>query len=144
VNAQEQLSSIVTDVRLGSTPLTVDLVPERSLETALRAGGNVLIVLAVEGLEGTTVQPVRINVFLDKPDADSRTATDAPNGVGFIQLVPVRGIVRRVGHAFDLPQIRDLELNKPIRITLVPVVGVDGVPSDTSLRIARIYLRQLR
>jgi hypothetical protein len=144
VNAQEQLTGIAADLQLGSTPLTVDLVPERSFEAALRAGDDVLIALAVEGIEGTTVQPFRINVFVDKTDADSRTATDAANWIGFIQLLPVRGAVRRFGHAFNLPRIRDLELDKPIRITLVPVVGVDSVPGGTSLRIARMYLRRER
>jgi hypothetical protein len=142
VNAQAPLTSVAADVQLGSAPFTVDLVPEPALATAAHAGGNVLLVLVVEGLAGTTVQPVRVNVFLGKPDADRHTPTDDPGFVGFIQLLPVRGTVGPVGHAFQLTDLHRRQLNRPIRISLVPVVGDNGVPSDVFLRISRIYLRR--
>ncbi len=55
------------------------------------------MVLAIEGIEGAGAQPVRINVFIDKSDADNLTPTTDPRCVGFIKLLPVRGDVRRTG-----------------------------------------------
>ena len=115
-----------------------------ALASALRGDGDVPAVLAIEGIEGLAAQPVRINVFLNKPDADNRSSTEDPSCLGFIQLLPARGTVRPMGHAFDLSQVRYLDPAKPIRVTLVPVVGTDSKPSDLSLHIGRIYLRRER
>ena len=141
VRAQE-LSSVADDLMLGRTPLVVDLVPTPALDAALRAAADTPVVLAIEGLEGTTRLPVRINVFLDEPDATSRTSVDDPSFVGFLQLLPVRGTVRRIGHVFDIPASFRPTHGGPVRVTLVPVVGTDSVPGDVSLHIARMFLRQ--
>ena len=140
MTSQAELSSIASNAELGSNPLVVDLLPTPPLDALLRAPSSEPIVLAVEGVEGTTPLPVRINLFLDKPDADSRTSTDDPSFIGFLQLLPVRGTVRRIGHVFDIPPTLRLARNGPIKITLVPVVGTDSVPNDVSLHIARIFL----
>lgn len=142
-NARE-LTNIATDLKLGTAPLAVKLTSEADLASALEAGKSLPMALAIEGIEGATVQPVRINVFVDKPDADNLTPTTDPRFVGFIQLLPVRGEVRRTGIAFEMPMIRYSDFGASISITLVPVVGTDNrAPRDVALRIARLYLREL-
>jgi hypothetical protein len=144
MRAQAELSSVADKIELGRTPLVVDLMPTPALDAALRAAAQAPVVLAIEGLEGTTSLPVRVNLFLDKPDATSRTSIDDPGFIGFLQLLPVRGTVRRIGHVFDIPASFRLTHGGPVRVTLVPVVGTDSVPGDVSLHIARIFLRQGR
>lgn len=139
--AQAALTSIATGVQIGADARVVVLSPEPALASALGQGG-LPIVLAVEGVEGAAVQPIRINIFLNKPDADNHTSTDSPSCLGFIQLLPTQGVVRRVNYAFDLSQTGNLDPAKPISITLVPVIGTDSRPRDVSLRIGRLYIRQ--
>ncbi len=141
-SAQERLTSVATNIHLGNAPVEVELLPEPAFASLIRANTNALIVLAVEGIEGAAVQPVRINVFLGKSDANSRTSTADASFVGFIQLLPVRGAVRRIGHLFEMPHARSLDPNRPVQITLVPVVGLDDTPSGVSLRIERLYLSE--
>jgi hypothetical protein len=136
------LTNMVRDMQLGAAPLTVDLLPQAEFASALRAGGDAPIALAVEGIEGAVVQPVRINVFINRPDAGPATSSEDPSCIGFIQLLPTRGTVRAVSHAFELPGARSLDLTKPIRVTLVPVIGTSEAPRDVSLRVGRIYLRR--
>jgi hypothetical protein len=144
VSAQDILTSVALDVRVSGAPVQVDLAPVPALRGALDGVDGPPIALAIEGLEGTTVQPVRLNVFLNKTDADTHTSTEDMSCVGFIQIIPVRGIVRRVGHAIEVSRSGGLQPNGPIRITIVPVVGTDSVPTNLSLRIGRIYLEQVR
>jgi hypothetical protein len=141
-SAQERLTSVATNIHLGSAPVEVELLPEPAFASAIRANTNALIVLAVEGIEGATVQPIRINVFLGKPDANSRTPTADASFVGFIQLMPVRGEVRRIGHMFEMQHARGLDPNRPVQITLVPVVGLHDTPSSVSLRVESLYLAE--
>jgi hypothetical protein len=142
-NARE-LTDIATNLQLGTGPLAVKLTPEPDLASAIDAGKPLSMVLAIEGIEGAAAEPVRINVFVDKPDADNFTPTTDPRCVGFIQLLPVRGDVRRMGIAFEMPMIRYSDFGRSISITLVPVVGTDNrAPRDVALRIARLYIREL-
>jgi hypothetical protein len=142
-NARE-LTVIATNLTLGTAPLAVKLTPEPDLASALNAGKPLPMVLAIEGIEGAAAQPVRINVFVDKPDADNLTPTTDPRCVGFIQLLPVRGEVRRTGIALEMPMIRYSDFGQSISITLVPVVGTDNrAPRDVALRVARLYIREL-
>jgi hypothetical protein len=143
-NTQESTMSGITDVRLDHAPLVVELKPEPTHTLATCGGEDNVRVLAIEGIEGTTTQPIRINVFLNKGDAGTGTSTGDSSFVGFIQLLPVRAAIRRVGHAFELSQAADLDLTKPIQVTLVPVAGEDSVPNNVALRIGRIYLRCAR
>jgi hypothetical protein len=142
-NARE-LTDIATNLQLGIAPLAVKLKPEPGLASALNAGKPPPMVLAIEGIEGASAQPVRINVFVDKPDADNLTPTTDPRCAGFVQLLPVRGQVRRTGIALEMPMIRYSDFGQTISITLVPVVGADNrAPRDVALRIARLYVREL-
>jgi hypothetical protein len=139
--AQETLTSVANQIRLGPTPLTIALEPDQAFASALREAGAAPAVLAIEGIEGVSPQPVRIKVFLNQPHANYQSSTDDPNYLGFIQLLPIRGMVRPLGHAFDLSPMRHLDPSKPIRVTLVPVVGTDSKPNDLTLHISRIYVR---
>lgn len=141
----QTLTDVATDLQLGPAPLAVTLTPEPALAAALNAGEATPMVLAIEGIEGATAQPARINVFVDRPDADNHTPTTDLNWVGMIQLLPARGRVRRMGIGFVMPNIRYSDFGRSIVITLVPVVGVDNsAPRDLALRIARLFLRELR
>jgi hypothetical protein len=140
--AARSLSSTITQARLGTEPLTVNLEPLPALAPALRTKDDNPTVLAIEGIEGNVTQPIRINIFLNEPGAGRHNATDDPRCVGFIQVLPVRGKLRPTSEAFDLSQIPDFDPKKPIQVTLVPVVGTDGAPRDVSLSVGRIYLRR--
>jgi hypothetical protein len=54
----------------------------------------------------------------------------------------VRGVVRRTGRAFDLTSVDIADAAAPLRVTLVPVVGVDAAPRDASLTVEEIYIRR--
>ena len=99
-------------------------------------------VLAIEGIEGNVTQPIRINVFLNDPGAERHSSTDDARCVGSIQVLPVHGTLRPASYAFDLSQVPDLDPRRPIRVTLVPVIGTNSAPRDVSLRVGRIYLRR--
>lgn len=138
----QALTDIASDLRLGTAPLAVRLTATPALASALDSAGPP--VLAIEGIEGAASQPIRVNIFINKREADNRTPTTDSNCVGFIQLLPVRGNVRRTGIALEIPNILKLDAARSIWITLVPVVGTDNsVPRDIALRIARIYLKGL-
>jgi hypothetical protein len=140
--ADEPLTSVASDVRLGTEPVSVMLSPHEALAAALRDADQTPVVLAVNGITGTAAQPIRINVFLDKPDADNRTSPDDSSCLGFIQLLPNQATVRRTGYNFDLSGRRNLDVARPIPVTLVPVVGDNSVPTQVSLRIERIYIKR--
>lgn len=140
----KELTDIATDLQVSTAPLVVKLTPEQALTSALNAGHHLPLALAIEGIEGAAPQPVRINVFVNKRDADNLTPTIGSSSLGFIQLLPVNGGVRRVSIAFEIPMIRNLDLGRSIWITLVPVVGTDNsVPRRLALRIARLYIKEL-
>ncbi len=128
--------------RLGAQPLTVRLPPRPGAAAAF--AGDHPLVLAVEGLEGRVSQPVRINVFVNKPDADRATPISDPHFVGTIALLPRNGALKRTGTIFDVADKAGLDLSEPLRVTLVPVLGTAEAtrpPRDFSLRVGKIELR---
>lgn len=136
----DRLSSVATGTALGNAPVTVDLLPL----AAVQAAPGAIIALAVDDIAGTVQQPIRIAVFVNRPDAGPATATDGPDCVGFIQLLPLRGTIRGLSHAFELPPAGGFDLAGPIRVTLVPVIGTAETPRGVSLHIGAIYLRRER
>jgi hypothetical protein len=142
--AQEQLpmTNIVAGLQLRSEPVTVKLSPQPGLTPALQAAqqGHSPITLAVEGIAGTLTQPVRINVFVNKPDANSRTTVEDPHFLGYISISPRPGGVKGAGRAFDLSAMAALDPAAPIEVTLVPVAGINGTPRDAALQVGRIYI----
>ena len=136
----DRLSSVATGTALGNAPVTVDLLPL----AAVQAAPGAIIALAVDDIAGTVQQPIRIAVFVNRPDAGPATATDGPDCVGFIQLLPLRGTIRGLRHAFELPPAGGFDLAGPIRVTLVPVIGTAETPRGVSLHIGAIYLRRER
>lgn len=145
-----QSAPALTDARSGvalnAQPMTVSLAPRAAMRPALAAArlGGSPVALAVEGIEGSITQPVRINIFIDKPDADRSTPTDDPHFAGTVALLPRQGKLKRTGRIFDLSRAGALTTDAPLRVTLVPVVGTDEkpqTPRDFSLRIGKIYIR---
>jgi hypothetical protein len=146
--AQDQpvfLTDPVSALALGSEPLTVTLSPRPELKQTLQAArqGRGVVTLAIEGVEGTLTQPVRINVFVNKPDADRTTPVDDPHFVGYIHVAPARsGVARGVNRVLDLAPVRDLNPDAPVGVTLVPVAGINDAPRDASLQVRRIVIRR--
>lgn len=144
-SAQEMssLSDTVRDVALTSGPVTIALSPSadfaRWLEAARNGQGAVALTLA--DIQGTSPQPVRINVFVDKPDATRTTVDDDPHFLGFVYLIPRQGRVGRTGQAFDLTPLGTLAAGR-LTVTLVPIVGTGAAPTESSLRIGQIYIRR--
>lgn len=138
------LSNSVRELVLTSDPVTVTLAPAPDLAAALDAArqGRGAVALAVEGIEGRATEPIRLNVFVDKPDATRGTSIDDPHLLGYVYIIPARGLVRRTGRAFDLSSVERADAVAPLRVTLVPVVGTDAAPRDASLTIERIYVRR--
>ena len=140
------LTKPATGVALGAQPLTVALQPQPAMRPAFadaRRGSNV-VALAIEGLEGTMTQPVRINVFIGKPDANRNTSVDDPHFVGTIALLPRNGRLKPTGRIFDLSHVTGLDTAAPLQVTLVPVVGTDDAPQaphDATLHVGKIYVR---
>jgi Protein of unknown function (DUF_B2219) len=137
------LSDSIRNVVLKSAPVSVELTPKPGGAAALEAarGGSGSVVLAVEGVMGTCSQPVRINVFLNRPDATLATSTDDTNFLGFLYLIPRRGQIRRNSQAFDLASVPSLD-ERRLSVTLVPITGESDTPKDLSLVIGQIYLQR--
>jgi hypothetical protein len=100
------------------------------------------ITLAVESIEGMLTQPIRINVFVNKPDANSKTSVEDTHFIGYISMFPRLGGVKGVSRAFDLSSMEAVDPTAPLRVTLVPVTGIDLTPRDAALRVGRIYVRR--
>ena len=133
-----------TELELDIAPLTVNLVPLSGFAIALRDQTKSPVLLILSGISGQAAQPIRINVFLNKPNADRQASTNDPSNIGFIQLMPVRGVVRPFNFAFDMSQPLNLDNQNSLAITLVPVVGSEEAPRGLSLHIAHIFIgRQL-
>jgi hypothetical protein len=111
--------------------------PCRERQAAEQGSGVV-----VEGIEGTLTQPVRLNVFVNKPDANRTTSLEDPHFLGYIDLLPTHGRVESGGRLFDLSTVKAIDPAAPLEVTLVPVVGRNMAPSDASLRLSRIYARR--
>jgi hypothetical protein len=72
------LTTAATGLTLGSASTTVILTPLREFAPALGAAQNraAPVILAIEGITGQPVHPLRINVFVGKPDATRRIYRD--------------------------------------------------------------------
>lgn len=138
------LTNIVAGVVLKSEPVTITLTPRPEFRSTLDAArsGTGVVTLAVEGIEGTSTQPIRMNVFLDKPEATRWTPIDDPHFLGYVYLIPLRGQVRRTGRAFELSNAKVFDTTTGLRVTLVLVTGANMPPANTSLIIGEIYVRE--
>jgi hypothetical protein len=138
------LTNTVTGVALDTHPVTVTLSPSPQLKSALNAAelGRATVALAVEAIRGTLTQPVRVNVFVNRPDADRTTPLEDPHFLGYINVQPTRGRVDNAGRLFDVPANAIGDLIGAVRVTLVPVVGSDDMPRDAVLQVGRIYMRR--
>jgi hypothetical protein len=131
----------VESARLGSEPVTVRLAP------ALRRGPDspgreAAVSISIEGIAGRASQPVRINVFLDKPGADRKAGPGDPHFVGFIQLMPRRdGTIAPRSQRLALRGGASCAAVRRMTVTLVPVVGADRAPVDSALTVGRVYAR---
>jgi hypothetical protein len=150
-NAQDHplaLTNTVAGLSLGSAPSTVSLTPLPEFAPALRAAQDRVtpVVLAIEGITGQPVRPLRINVFVGKPDATPKTSTDDPHFAGYIAIDPkyaggkAQGI--EVSRALDVSNLGISTEAQGVDVTLVPVAGINEVPSSLSLRVRQIYLRR--
>jgi Protein of unknown function (DUF_B2219) len=140
------LTTTVTGLSLGSAPATVTLTPLPELAPALRAAAPAI--LAVEGVSGQPAHPLRINVFVGKPDATAKTSTDDPHFAGYIAIAPKYGGGQTQGidvsRDFDVSNLVLSSGSRGLQVTLVPVAGIAETPRGLSLRIHRIYLRRDR
>jgi hypothetical protein len=142
------LTTTVTGLSLGSAPATVTLRPLPELAPALRAEQNRVapVILAIEGVSGQPVHPLRINVFVGKPDASPKTSTNDPRFAGYIAIDPkygggqTQGI--KVSRDFDVSNLVLPNESRGLQVTLVPVSGIAEAPHGLSLRVRQIYLRR--
>lgn len=142
------LTITVTGLALGSTPATVTLTPLPGFAPALHSAQNraAPVILAIEGIAGQPVHPLRINVFVGKPDATPKTSTNDPHFAGYIAIAPkygggqTQGI--EVSRAFDVSNLDISSETQGLQVTLVPVAGIAGAPRGLSLRVRQIYLRR--
>jgi hypothetical protein len=141
---------MVSGLPLGSAPATVTLTPLPELAPALRGAQNraAPVILAIEGVTGHLVHPLRINVFVGKPDATAETSTNDPQFVGYIAIAPkygggqTQGI--EVSRDFDVSNFVRSNESGGLQVTLVPVAGIAEAQRGLSLSVRRIYLRRDR
>lgn len=144
------LTTTVTGLSLGSSPATVTLTPLPGFGPALRAAQirATPVTLAIEGITGQPVRPLRINVFVGKPDATPKTSTNDPHFAGYIAIAPKYGGGQTQGidvsSGFDVSNLDLASESQGLQVTLVPVAGIAGAPRGLSLRIRQIYLRRDR
>ncbi|HEX3494279.1 MAG TPA: hypothetical protein VHT48_02725 [Methylocella sp.] len=144
------LTTTVAGLSLGNAPATVALTPLPELAPALRAAQNgaAPVILAIEGVSGQPVHPLRINVFVGKPDATPKTSTNDPHFVGYIAIDPKYGGGQRqrieVSRDFDVSNLDLSSESRGLQVTLVPVAGIAEAPRGLSLRVRKIYLRRDR
>jgi hypothetical protein len=144
------LTTTVTGLSLGSAPATVTLTPLPELAPALRPGQDhaAPVILAIEGISGRPVHPLRINVFVGKPDATPKTSTNNPQFAGYIAIVPKYGGGQTQGieisRELDVSNLVLPSESRGLQVTLVPVAGIAEAPRSLSLRVRQIYLRRDR
>jgi hypothetical protein len=137
---ERSLTSVAAVPRLGAAPVTVRLAPNAGAAASL-AGPGAVVSVSLEDIGGATDQPVRINVFIDRPGATRSDPITHPNWVGTVNLMPLRGTVSRTQRLELRDAARWLSGRRPVAITLVPVVGRDSAPRASALHVRRIYLR---
>jgi hypothetical protein len=138
------LSGVVIDSVLGPEPITISLSPKPELSPALKtaARGGEPVALVIKDIDGQSSQPIRVNVFLNKPGANRTTPLEEPNFLGYINISPDRdGLVHGEGRAFDVSSL-ELDSALTVNVTLVPVVGSSEPPRDAALRVGRVYIRR--
>jgi hypothetical protein len=142
------LTTTVAGLSLGSGPATVTLTPLPELAPALRAAQNraAPVILAIEGVSGQPIHPLRINVFVGKPDATPKTSANDPHFAGYIAIAPKYGGGQgiEVSRDFDVSNLVLSSEARGLQVTLVPVAGIAEAPRGLSLRVRRIYLRRDR
>jgi hypothetical protein len=124
------------------------LTPLPEFAPALRAAQNSAapVILTIEGITGKPTHPLRINVFVGRPDATPKTSTNDPHFVGYIAIAPnygadpARGI--DISRGFDVSNLEISGDDEGLRVTLVPVAGLAEAPRDLSLQIRRIYFHR--
>ena len=142
------LTTAATGLTLGRVPATVTLMPLSELAPALSAAQNSAapVILAIEGITGQPTHPLRINVFVDRPDATPKTSTNDPHFVGYIAIAAKYGAEQaggiEISRGFDVSKLDILRDSQGLRVTLVPVAGIAGAPRDLSLQVRRIYFRR--
>jgi len=142
------LTTAATGLTLGSVPATVTLTSLPGFAPALRAAQNSAapVILTIEGITGKPAHPLRINVFVGRPDATLKTSTNDPHFVGYIAIAPkygaepARGI--EISRGFDVSNLDISSDDEGLRVTLVPVAGLAEAPRDLSLQIRRIYFHR--
>jgi len=142
------LTTAATGLTLGSVPATVTLTSLPGFAPALRAAQNSAapVILTIEGITGKPAHPLRINVFVGRPDATLKTSTNDPHFVGYIAIAPnygaepARGI--DISRGFDVSNLDISGDDEGLRVTLVPVAGLAEAPRDLSLQIRRIYFHR--
>lgn len=150
-SAQDQslaLTTTVSSLSLGSAPATITLRPLARFAPALRAAQErtAPVALAIEGITGRPERPLRINVFVGKPDATAKTSTDDPHFAGYIAINPkyaggkAQGI--EVSRALDVSSLGIPPAAEEVEVTLVPITGIDEAPQGLSLQVGRVYLRR--
>jgi hypothetical protein len=82
------------------------------------SGGRPLA-LVIEGISAPSGQPVRMNVFVNLPDANRRTSVDDPHFAGLVALLEPSGIAtRRPSVALDLSSMSVINPDRPCRSRL--------------------------
>lgn len=133
--AQPAVTAVATDTRIGDRAVTA------RLDRRAGAATGTIAVLTIEAIQGRSVQPIRINVFVDKPDADHATPTTDSRCAGFIQLLPRDGVVRKTGAVLDVSNLLPRDPTAPVDITLVPVIGTGSEPpKGVDLEIGRMLI----
>ena len=137
------LTDRVRQVVLTSEPVTVTLQARAEFSSVFEAArrGEGVVALAVEGIAGTTSQPLRINVFVNKVDVTRATSVDDPHFLGFLYLIPRRGAVQPTGRGFDLTPVGPIDPAR-LTVTLVPIAGKSAAPADAALTVGQIYVRR--
>jgi hypothetical protein len=133
------LAAPVADLALGAEGATVTL---RLTEAGRHALGESGTALALDDVTGETDRPIRINVFLDKPDADRRTSTEDPHFLGYLQLMPTGPDGHRhvaASTEFDMAAA-PIGAAGSLSISLIPIIGIDQAPTGITLKIGRISL----
>jgi len=142
------LTTAATGLTLGRVPATVTLTPLPEFAPALRAAQNSAapVILTIEGITGKPAHPLRINVFVGRPDATPKTSTNDPHFVGYIAIAPKYGVEPargiEISRGFDVSNLDISGDAEGLRVTLVPVAGLAGAPRDLSLQIRRIYFHR--
>lgn len=140
--ARSGLTNAVEGVEIYRAPVTVKLSSKAVLGGAIaeaRRGGRP-IALVVEGVGGAIDEPVRINVFINKPDADRATSLEDVHFIGYLQLMPAPGRPTFANFALQVPP-ESLFDQGDVDVTLVPSVGVGEPPRGATITVQKIELR---